>query len=441
MPEPIIATKVSVPPPRAGLVARPRLLALLDEATAHRLALVAAPAGFGKSTLVSEWLRASQQPAAWLSIDQHDNNPVRFLTYLVHALQPQVANVGAAVLAALGLPQPTEVSVHVTQLINELATASGPVTLVLDDWHLIDDDHVALALQTLVDYQPPQLRLIVITREDPALPLARLRSRDQLGEVRAADLRFTAAEAAEFLRHNTRLELTDAEVAALELRTEGWIAGLHLAALAMRGTGDPAAFIEAFTGSHRFVLDYLIEEVVTRQPAEVQDFLLDTAWLERMSGELCDTVLGRTGSAALLEHVEAAGLFLKPLDESHQWYRYHRLFAEALQARQLRLAPHRAAGIHRRAARWFETAGWLVEAVEHARQSADTRYYRSLLEQHAFGLIGQGEVGLAARWLAALPEAALRQSPRLCLNQAWLLFLTRQLEPIQVWLDAAEARL
>jgi LuxR family maltose regulon positive regulatory protein len=333
------------------------------------------------------------------------------------------------------------VRAHFGQLINELAAAPEPMTLVLDDWHLIDNDQVMLALQTLVEYQPPQLGLIVITREDPALPLARLRSRGQLGEVRAADLRFTAVEAAEFLRQHTRLEVTDAEVAALEQRTEGWIAGLHLAALALRGTGDLAAFIEAFTGSHRFVLDYLLEEVFARQPVELQGFLLDTSWLERMSGELCDAVLDRTGSAELLEQVEAAGLFLKPLDEAHQWYRYHRLFAEALQARHRRLAPQRAADIQRRAAGWFEAAGWLVEAVEHARRSDDRAYYVSLLEQHAFGVMGQGEVGLAARWLAALPEPVIRQSPRLCLDQAWLLYLNREYDPIAAWLEAVEARL
>lgn len=441
MPEPIITTKISVPPLRAGLVARPRLLKLLDESAAHSLALVAAPAGFGKSTLVGEWLRARGQPAAWLSIDRNDNDPVRFLTYLVRALQPLVADAGTSVLAALGSPQPAEVRAHVGQLINDLSAAPGPVILVLDDWHLIDDDQVMFALQTLVEYQPPQLRLIVITREDPALPLARLRGRGQLGEVRAADLRFTASEAAEFLRQNTRLQLTDAEVVALEHRTEGWIAGLHLAALAMRGTADAAAFIEAFTGSHRYILDYLLEEVFSRQPADLQDFLLDSSLLERMSGGLCDAALGRTGSAALIEQVEAAGLFLMPLDEAHQWYRYHRLFAEALRARHRRVHPHRAADIHRRAAGWFEAAGWLVEAVEHARRSGDTGYYAGLLEQHAFRVMGQGELALAARWLAALPEAALRESPRLCLDQAWLLFLNRQPDPIETWLEAAEAHL
>lgn len=438
MPEPIIATKISAPPLRAGLVARPRLLTLLDEAAAHDLALVAAPAGFGKSTLVGVWLRARGQPAAWLSIDQNDNDPVRFLTYLVRALQPLIPEAGASVLAALGLPQPAEVRAHVGQLINELSAAPAPVTLILDDWHLIDDDQVTLTLQTVVEYQPPQLRLIVITREDPALPLARLRSRGRLGEVRAADLRFTASEAAEFLRQNTRRPLADADVAALEGRTEGWIAGLHLAALAMRDTTDADAFIEAFAGSHRYILDYLLEEVFARQPDEIQAFLLDTSWLERMSGDLCDAALGRTGSAALLEQVEAAGLFLTPLDDARHWYRYHRLFAEALQARHGRLHPGRAADIHRRAAAWFEAAGWLVEAMEHAGRSGDTAFYVNRLEQHILGILGQGELGLVARWLAALPEAALRQNPRLCLDQAWLLFLNRQIDRIDPWLDAAE---
>jgi LuxR family transcriptional regulator, maltose regulon positive regulatory protein len=439
MPEPIIATKISAPPLRAGLVARPHLLKLLDEAAAHRLTLVSAPAGFGKSTLAGVWLRATGQPAAWLSIDRNDNNPARFVTYLVCALQLLAADIGVSILAALGSPQPVDMRSHIVQLINELSAVPQPVTLVLDDWHLIDDEQVTLALQTLVEHQPHQLRLVVITREDPALPLARLRSRDQLGEVRAADLRFNAAEAAEFLRQNTSLDLSDTEVAALEHRTEGWIAGLHLAALSMRGAADAAAFIEAFTGSHRYILDYLLEEVFTRQPTEVQDFLLSTCMLERMSGDLCDAALGRAGSASLLEHVASAGLFLMPLDDAHQWYRYHRLFAEALQARLKRLLPHRVADIHRRAAGWFEAAGWLVEAVEHARRSGDRAYFVSLLEQHTLSIIAQGELGLAARWLAALPEAALRESPRLCLDQAWLLFLTIQRRAIQTWLDAAEA--
>jgi LuxR family transcriptional regulator, maltose regulon positive regulatory protein len=439
MPEPIIATKINVPPPRTGLVARPRLLALLDEAAARGLALVAAPAGFGKSTLVAEWLRQTRRPAAWLAIDRHDNDPARFLAYLVRALQPLAPEVGASVLAALGTPQPAEVRALVSQLINDLAAAPSPITLVLDDWHLIDDDQVTLGLQTLVEYQPPQLSLVVITREDPALPLARLRSRGQLGEVRAADLRFNALEAAEFLRHSARLELAEADVAALEQRTEGWIAGLHLAALSMRGAPDPAGFIQAFTGSHRYVLDYLLEEVFARQPAQIQEFLLDSAWLERLSAELCDAALGRAGSAALLEQVEAAGLFLRPLDEARHWYRYHRLFAEALQARQQRQQPQRAAEIHRRAAAWFQAAGWLVDAVEHARQSGDAAHHLALVEQHAFRVMGRGELGLAARWLSDLPEAALRQSPRLCLDQAWIHYLNRQGAEVDPWLDAAEA--
>jgi LuxR family maltose regulon positive regulatory protein len=209
----------------------------------------------------------------------------------------------------------------------------------------------------------------------------------------------------------------------------------------MRGSAEPAAFIEAFTGSHRYVLDYLLEEVFSRRPVEIQAFLLDTAWLERMSGDLCDAVLGRTGSAALLELVEAADLFFRPLDEAHQWYRYHRLFTEALQARHRRLHPQRAADIHRLAAGWFGAAGWLVEAVEHARRSGDTPYYLGLLEQHALSVIAEGELGQAAGWLAALPEAGLRQGPRLCLDQAWLLYLNRQLDATDNWLAAAEARL
>ena len=282
MPTPILATKLYIPPARPRAVLRPRLIERLNAGLHGKLTLISAPAGFGKTTLVSEWVAAGERPVAWLSLDDGDNDPTRFLTYLIAALQTIAAKIGAGALAALQSPQPPPSDALLTTLLNDIAAVADPFILVLDDYHALDSRPVDQALAFLVEHLPPQMHLVIATREDPPLPLARLRARGQLTELRAADLRFTPAEAAEFLNQAMGLNLRDADVAALEARTEGWIAGLQLAALSMQGRADAAGFIQAFTGSHRFVLDYLVEEVLQHQPERIRSFLLQTSILDRL---------------------------------------------------------------------------------------------------------------------------------------------------------------
>src|SRR5918998_1595897 len=330
MSAPILTTKLYVPPPRPRAVLRPRLIECLDEGVHRKLALISAPAGFGKTTLLSEWLAGCGRPAAWLSLDEGDSDPTRFLAYLVAALQTIAASVGEGVLGALQSPQPPLTESTLTALLNETISVPDDFVLVLDDYHVIDAKPIDDALAFLLEHLPPRMHLVIATREDPQLPLARLRARGQLAELRAADLRFAPFEAAEFLNRVMDLNLSEEDIAALEIRTEGWIAGLQLAAISMRGHEDAAGFIESFTGSHHFVLDYLVEEVLQQQPESVQAFLLRTSILDRLCGPLCDAVLqgSSTSGQATLEYLEHVNLFLVPLDEDRCWYRYHHLFAE-----------------------------------------------------------------------------------------------------------------
>src|SRR5215210_490251 len=304
MSTPILTTKLYVPPPRPHAVLRPRLTGRLNEGLHRKLTLISAPAGFGKTTLLGEWVAGCERPAAWLSLDEADSDPTRFLAYLVAALQTIAPNIAEGVLGMLQSPQPPPTEAVLTTLLNETATIEDDLALVLDDYHVIDARAVDDALAFVLEHLPPRMHLIISTREDPQLPLARLRARGQLGELRAADLRFTPSEAAEFLEGVMGLDLSAEDIAALEDRTEGWIAGLQLAALSMRGRADTARFIQAFTGSHRFVLDYLVEEVLGRQPERVRSFLLQTAILDRLSGSLCDAVTNQEEGTARLEALE-----------------------------------------------------------------------------------------------------------------------------------------
>ena len=335
---PILATKLHVPAPRPKGRPPPRLIERLNEGLHHKLTLISAPAGFGKTTLVSEWIAGSGRPAAWLSLDEGDSDPTRFLAYLVAALRSVAANIGEGVSAVLQSPQSPPTESILTALLNEIAAIPETFILVLDDYHVIDAKPVDDALAFLLEHLPPCMHLVIATREDPRLPLARLRARGQMTELRAADLRFTPAETTEFLNRMMGLGLAAEDIAALETRTEGWIAGLQLAAISMRGHDDASGFIRSFTGSHGFVLDYLVEEVLERQPESVQTFLLRTSILERLCGPLCDAVLpGSSASGqATLEYLERANLFIVSLDNERRWYRYHHLFAELLRQRQHR---------------------------------------------------------------------------------------------------------
>jgi LuxR family transcriptional regulator, maltose regulon positive regulatory protein len=334
----LLATKLHLPRPRPGFVPRPRLAVRLDEGLAHSLVMVCAPAGYGKTVALADWARRGGRAVAWLSLDVDDNDPVRFWRHVVAAVGPARPGVAERLLPLFGPPPPSSFEGLVTALINELAGQPGDdeSVLILDDYHLIDAEPVHGSLSFLLEHLPPVLQVVLASRSDPPLPLGRLRARGQLAELRAAELRFTADEAAALLQQvaeGAGRVLSSADVAALTARTEGWAAGLQLAGLSLRGQEDPAAFMAAFSGSHRYVLDYLTGEVLEHLDEQVRDFLLETSVLERLSGELCDAVTGRTGGQALLERVEQAGLFLVPLDEVRGWWRYHHVFADLLRAR------------------------------------------------------------------------------------------------------------
>ena len=376
MSAPILATKLYIPPPRTKVVLRPRLIEQLNEglAAGRKLTLISAPAGFGKTTLVSEWIASCGRPVAWLSLDEGDNDPARFISYLVKALQTIQAGIGEGLLAALQSPQPLQIETILTTLLNEISTIPEHFLLVLDDYHSIDSQPVDQSLAFLIEHQPPQMHLVIATREDPPLPLARLRARGQCTELRAADLRFTPAEAAEFLNRVMGLDLSDEDVAALEARTEGWIAGLQLAAISMRGHKDAAGFIQSFTGSHRFVMDYLLEEVLHQQSESIQAFLLRTSILDRMCGPLCDAVLldPSIPGQATLEYLERANLFIVPQDNERRWYRYHHLFGDLLRKRLGQsLTPGGIAELQLHASEWYENNDLMLEAFRHAAAAND----------------------------------------------------------------------
>jgi LuxR family transcriptional regulator, maltose regulon positive regulatory protein len=354
MATPILATKLYVPLPQPRGVLRTRLTERLDEGLDRRLTLICVPAGFGKTTLLSEWLAAQPRPAAWLSLDEGDGDPTRFLAYLVAALRTVAADIGEGVLGVLQSPQPPPTEAILTALLNEIATVPGDLVLIFDDYHVIDARPIDDALAFLLDHLPPRMHLVIATREDPQLPLPRLRARGRLTELRTAELRFTPSEAAEFLNQVMGFDLSAEEITALETRTEGWIAGLQLAALSMRGREDVAGFIRAFAGDNRYIVDYLIEEVLQRQPEHVRSFLLQTSILDRLGGPLCDAVTGRADGGVMLEALERSNLFVVPLDDKRRWYRYHHLFADVLKARSMEEQPDLVPTLHRRASEWYE---------------------------------------------------------------------------------------
>jgi LuxR family maltose regulon positive regulatory protein len=439
-------------------VLRPRLIERIDEGLPHKLILISAPAGFGKTTLVSEWLAAGGWTAAWLSLDEGDNDPARFLTYLVAALQtvaaqqPQSAtgNLGEGLLAVLQSPQPPSTESILTTLLNEVAAIPVNFVLVLDDYHVIDAKPIDDALAFLLERLPPRMRLVIATREDPQLPLARLRAGGQLTELRAIDLRFTHAEAAEFLNRGMGLNLSAQNIAALEARTEGWIAGLQLAALSLQGQQDATSFIKSFTGSHRFVMDYLAEEVLQQQPETIQTFLLRTSILNRLCGSLCDAVVGDASHSGqeTLEYLEHANLFIVPLDNERRWYRYHHLFAELLRQRLDRsLAPavgNEGPGVvelHIRASEWYEDNGLEIEAFHHAAAAGDVERAARLVEGKGMPLIFRGAAAPVLTWLESLSAAALDARPSLWVLYGSALLFASQVAGVEEKLQAAEAAL
>ena len=432
----LLATKLHMPGPRPGMVPRSRLTARLEGGLARGLVLVCGPAGYGKTVLLADWARRGELPAAWLSLDAGDNDPARFWHHAVAALDRARPGTGERVAPLLGPPAPSSFQGLVTALINDLA--ADQALLVLDDYHLIGAPQVHESLAFLVEHRPAGITVVLASRSDPPLPLARLRARGQLTEIREAELRFTPAEAAELLQHAAS-GLPDASVAALAARTEGWAAGLQLAALSLRGQHDAAAFVAAFTGSHRYVLDYLAEEVLERQDEQLRTFLLETSVLDRLSGPLCNAVTGRGGSQALLEEAERAGLFLIPLDELRGWWRYHHLFADLLRARLQQEQPGRTAQLHRNAAAWCQEHGLADDAIGHAAAAGETAWAARIIEQH-FNLVHRirGEAATIDRWLSVLPAEVVRSRPRLLLAQAHMAADSGHPEVVEPLLDAAD---
>jgi LuxR family transcriptional regulator, maltose regulon positive regulatory protein len=432
----LLATKLHIPRPRPGFVRRERLLQQLDEGAARELTLVCAPAGFGKTSLLADWARRSQQPVAWLTLDQGDNDPTRFWRYTSAALDPVCEGIADAVGALLRGPLALEALI--TVVVNELAARADRLALVLDDLHLVEAAPVHDGIALLLDRLPAQLGLVLASRADPPLELARLRARGQMFELRAAELRFTSEETAALLLEAIGLELPEASLSTLASRTEGWAAGLQLAALSLRGQEDPAQVVERFSGSHRYVLDYLTEEVLDRQDELVRDFLLETSVLDRVCGPLCDAVIGRSDSQELLQAVEQANLFLMPLDEVRGWWRYHQLFADLLQVRLQREQPERVPTLHRAAAAWHEEHGLADEAIRHALAAGDAEWAARLVEQHADAFTLHLESATLNRWMKALPEEVVRSRPRLCLTQAWTALMGGRVDEAEALVSQAE---
>ena len=476
MSAPILATKLYMPPPRPRVIHHARLIDRLQAGLQRMpgVILISASAGFGKTTLVSDWLSETRNEergtmtedenphrssfpvpsssfpvpsssfltprskVAWLTLDKDDNDLPRFLAYVIAALQTIAPTVGEATSAALHASRsqpPTDVLL--TALLNDLA-ALGDTVLVLDDYHAIDCPPIDEALAFLVEHLPPQFRLVIATREDPPLPLAQLRAQGRLTELRVTDLRFTPDEAAAFLNQAMGLHLSASDIAALEARTEGWIAGLQLAALSLQGRVDSAAFVEAFTGSHRFVLDYLMEEVLQRQPEPVRRFLLQTSILNRLCGSLCDAVTESAGGRSLLEMLERGNLFVVPLDDQRQWFRYHHLFADVLAARLIDEQADGVSELHRRASAWFEQNDLPAEAIQHALMAKDVERAANLIERVWLAMDISYQSAAWLRWAQQLPDDVIRAHPVLCLGYAWALLNGGEMEACKSWLRDAE---
>ncbi|MGB3828802.1 MAG: LuxR C-terminal-related transcriptional regulator [Ornithinimicrobium sp.] len=426
---PLLGTKLYIPKRRAALVPRPRLVQRLDQGAGHALTLISAPAGFGKTTLLAEWVgetAAGEWPAAWLSLDQGDNNLERFWVYVVTALRGVRPEVGASALSLLRSPQPPPSEWVLTALINDImAIGDGPaeglghgLTLILDDYHVIEAEPVHRSVAFLLEHLPPQLHLVIATRSDPPLPLARLRAREESTELRAADLRFAPDEAAAFLNEVMGLGLSAADVAALEQRTEGWIAGLQLAALSMQGREDAPGFVRAFAGDDRYIVDYLVEEVLQRQPDHIRSFLLQTSILDRLSGPLCDAVTGRDDGNEMLAALERGNLFVVPLDTKRHWFRYHHLFADALRVHAAGEHPDRIPILHGRASEWCERHGQPSEAVGHALAGKDFGRAAGLVELAGRAMLSGQQDAALLDWLRALPDELVRTRPVLSVHYA-----------------------
>jgi LuxR family maltose regulon positive regulatory protein len=434
----LLKTKLFIPRPRKNLVSRPRLIDCLNAGLDKKLTLIAAPAGFGKTTLLSEWIPQSPHCVTWLSLDEDDNDPVKFWAYFIKSLQRLREKLGEGGFSLLQSPQAPPINSILTTLMNDIASFPDEFSIVLDDYHVIESQSIHEGLTFLLDHQPVNMHLMITTRMDPPLPLARLRAKDQLTELRANDLRFTADETASFLNHVMGLSLSAKEVVALEARTEGWIAGLQIAALSMQGQGDIQGFIQAFSGSHRHILGYLAEEVLNQQPQSTLNFLLQTSILDRLCGPLCDAVTGETNSQRMLEELERANLFVIPLDDERKWFRYHHLFGDLLRYRLNQAYPDRIPKLRLNASQWYEQAGFIDQAVQHALAAQSVDRAAMLVEKVAPAMIQRSELARLLNWLDTLPNDVVQSRPLLALYYCWGLFLSGQITQAETWLQSIE---
>ncbi len=440
MSAPILATKLYIPPPRPNIVLRPRLIEQLNEGhpSGRKLTLISAPAGYGKTTLLSEWIPQSERCVTWVSLDDGDNDPMRFWAYLIAALQMLDAQIGRNALALMQTPVLPPIEAILTVLLNEIATFPDYFALVLNDYHVINAKSIDTALTFLLEHLPPQMHLVIATREDPNLPLARLRARDQLTELRAADLRFTPCEVADFLSQTMGLNLSAEDIAALETRTEGWIAGLQLAALSMRGREDIPGFVKAFAGDNQYIVDYLAEEVLQHQSERVRSFLLQTSILDWLSGPLCDAITDQKDSNALLEALERDNLFVSPQDDKRHWFRYHQLFADVLRVRLREEQPDQVPTLHRRASEWYAQNGSAAEAIRHALAGGDFERAAGLIELAAPAMRRSRQEATLLYWMKALPDDLFRARPVLSVEYVGALMSSGQLDGLEDRLRDAE---
>jgi ATP/maltotriose-dependent transcriptional regulator MalT len=441
--EGLLVTKLQVPRLPPVFVARSRLVDQLNAGLGRTLTLVCAPAGFGKTSVLADWCQHRALRVGWLTLDAADNDPVRFWRHVVAAFDRVRPAVAVHVAPLLDAPGIASFEGLVTTVVNEIAAEPDAMSLVLDDYHVIETELVHESLSFLIGHAPPGLHVVLASRADPPFPLARLRAQGQLTELRASDLRFTAEEAAGLLREaiGTDLSLPDAAVSALTTRTEGWAVGLQLAALSLRNQSDVTGFVETFSGSHRYVLDYLTDEVLEGQPDEVRAFLLDTSVLNRLSGKLCDAVTGRSDGQQKLEELERANLFLMPLDEFRGWWRYHQLFADLLRVRLQQEQPDRVPKLHHAAASWHEDHGLIDDAVRHAASAGEMKRVARLVEHNFDTLFMPGEIATLQRWLRVLPDELARSRPRLCLALAFIANAAGDMQATAHHLDAAERAL
>ncbi len=445
---PIISTKLHLPTPPHSLVPRARLTARLETGTRGKLILLSAPAGFGKTTLIAEWADQYGQGrlVSWVHLDESDNEPVRFLSYIVAALQAHEADMGEVALAGLQSMPPSPVEAALTALVNELDSLDSAVILILDDYHLIDNPSIHSALGFLIEHMPTHMCLVIATRTDPPMAIHRLRAHGQMTEIRAQDLRFSPEETHGFLRETINYQLSASDIAALDRRIEGWIAGLQMVVLSLRGRKDVRAFIDSFSASHRFIMDYLTEEIFNQQPLHTQSFLLRTSILDRLSGPLCDAVLGsaplEAGDAepaqVILGQLERANLFLLPMDEERHWYRYHHLFADLLRQRLRHTWPDEIPVLQKRASAWCAANRFIDEAFKYALAGSDLETAAQLVEEHALDLLKRGTLNTLLGWLEKLPDEIILGRPWLSVFLAWTLLLTAQIENIERYLAAAE---